>query len=77
MQDKLKVIQLVENKESDRNIALKFNVSKSQILRIRNNKENIKEIAANCTFQPQAKIMVNLSKFPEIDESSCQLIVQM
>ena len=67
--DKLKVIDLLESGQSERTVAAVMGVSRPQINRIRVNKDKLRQLAADKVFQSTAKIMVNLAKFPDIDEA--------
>ena len=52
-------------------------VSRMQVNRIRHSKEKIQELASKQVIQSTAKVMANLSKFPEIDKVVDDWFVEM
>ena len=68
LQDKLQVVDLLENGKSEGVIAnLLGNVSKSQIHNISVNREKLRKLDG--TIPPTAKRMKNESLYPEIDQA--------
>ncbi len=72
---KLKVIELLKEGKSQRNIAESLGVSKSQVHRIGASKEKLIKFSDEKVFQPTAKIMVDLSKNSDLDRAVLKCMV--
>ncbi len=69
IQEKVRVLDLLKEKKSLRQIADMTGASKSQISRIKNNEEGIKLLSSENVFRPYAKRLKDESKHPEIDKA--------
>lgn len=65
--DKLKVLEAVAEGKSERNIAKEFNISKNQVHNIKLRKSAIETLASSEITNRSAKILKNMSKFPDVD----------
>ena len=77
LKDKTKVIGLLKDKKSEREIATLFGVSKSQIHRLSVNKENIQKCYDDNLFVESKKRLANESRHPELDNSVLQWFKEM
>ena len=69
LSEELQVINLVEQKQSDRKNAAQFDISRSQVQRIRLDKENIKKVSEEKQLSDSFRHLKNKAKFPEIDKA--------